>query len=37
VTYQVLCRRHWRDGDLGPHAGDVPLPLIPYPADFPTC
>ncbi len=27
VTYQVLCRRHWRDGDLGPHAGDVPLPL----------
>lgn len=29
VTYQVLCRRHWRDGDLGPHAGDVPLPLLP--------
>lgn len=29
VTYQVLCRRHWRDGDLGPHAGDVPLPLVP--------
>ena len=29
VTYRVLCRRHWRDGDLGPHAGDIPLPLVP--------
>ena len=29
IAYRVLCRRHWRDGDLGPHAGDVPLPLAP--------
>lgn len=27
VRYRVLCRRHWRDGDLGPTASDTPLPL----------
>lgn len=27
ATYRVLCRRHWRAGDLGPTTGETPLPL----------
>lgn len=29
VRYQVLCRRHHREGDLGPNSGDGMLPLGP--------
>ncbi|MQA35798.1 thymidine kinase [Modestobacter roseus] len=25
--YRVLCRSHWRQGDLGPHASEPTLPL----------
>lgn len=28
VHYQVLCRRHYRTGDLGPSSGDATIPLI---------
>ncbi|WP_353651462.1 thymidine kinase [Nakamurella sp. A5-74] len=28
VHYQVLCRQHYRTGDLGPSSGDATIPLI---------
>lgn len=27
AQYRVLCRHHWREGDLGPHADEPTLPI----------